>query len=266
MHSYEGKWTLVTGAGRRGRVGADIARHFAEKGSDILLHFRSDQEEAVAVKEEIEKGVAGRSVQLISGDLTNRDDVAKLFTRITPDIVIHNAAIFEPATLDASHSLTQRLEEVERAFTTNLDANLKAAHLVTEAAIHQLRKRKKTGVIVFVGDAFIEKGGTYPENLAAYTASKAPLTALVRHYAHAYGKEGLRFIAVLNGPIEPPRSAPREAVEKIASEIPLPKEKLNPWIGGAAVAQAIDALIQSGINGEGVAVDGGRSWTTSKEH
>ena len=81
------------------------------------------------------------------------------------------------------------------------------------------------------------------------------------------GRAGFRFLAVLNGPIEPPQTAPAEAVERIRSEINLPTDSLKPWIGGDAVAEVIDLLFQSpAVNGASIAVDGGRAWRVSREH
>lgn len=267
--SYEGLWTLVTGAGKRGRVGAKIARHMAERGSNIYLHYRSNKAEAEEVKKEVE--TAGEknhvSVELVHGDLSNEEDVAAMFESIAPDIVIHNAAVFEPNNVPKDATLTEHLKSHAETLQKNLDANTKAVHLVTEAALYRMQKEGKVGTIIFIGDAFISKNGVYPENLTAYTASKSFIENIVRQYAKAYGKKGFRFFGILNGPIEPPPSAPAQTVQDIQDEIPLPEESLDPWIGGEAVAEAIDHVLQSkGINGESIAVDGGRAWETGSEH
>lgn len=261
-------WTLVTGAGREGRIGAKIAERFAGRGSNIYLHYRSNPEEAERVKQNVQRAGSKKTrVELVSGELSNLKDVAALFENISPDIVILNAAIFKPSDTHEDGSLLTHLERHENAFESNVRANAKAALLVTEAALFKAQKEKKKTIVVFVGDAFIDKGGVYPENLEAYTVSKAYIPSLVRQYAQNYGKKGFRFLAILNGPIEPPPTAPKESVEKMREEIALPDTDLDPWIGGEKVAEAIDYLLQSkAVNGAAVAVDGGRSWTTHKEH
>ena len=258
---YKGKLTLVTGAGREGRVGAKIAHYFALHGSDILLHYRSDEAEARSVKDKIERDT-GAAVRLVSGELSNVEDVRTLFTDVVPDMVINNAAVFKPAAegsdpLGAAHA----------ALEHNVVANLHAPLLVSAEAVRRLLKQRKRGVIVFVGDAFIERGGVYPAALTAYMASKAWIPSVVSQLAAAHGREGLRFLAVLNGPVEPPPSASARAIESIAQEINLPADALGPWIGGEGVAEAVHSLIQAGtVNGATVAVDGGRAWRAPSEH
>lgn len=256
---YKGKLTLVTGAGRKGRVGAHIARYFALQGSDVLLHYRSDADEARAVKDAIERE-AGVEVALAEAELSAVADVRALFAGRVPDIVINNAATFKPT---GSTDLT----DARAALEHNVAANLTAPFLVAWEATQRMLAERKAGVIVFVGDAFIENGGVYPEGLEAYTASKAWIPPVVVQLAAAHGRKGLRFLGILNGPVEPPPSASPHAIEAIAAEINLPPEKLAPWIGGERVAEAIHCLIQaSGVNGTTLAVEGGRAWRAPSEH
>ncbi len=266
--NYEGKWALVTGAGRKGRVGETIAKRLAAKGANIYLHYRPGGDaEAVEVKRGVEEaGAAFRiEVVLVAADLTQESDITRTFTNIRPDIVIHNAAVFEPARVAPDASLEDAVAEHTRVFEKNINANLYAVQVSTEAAIHEMRKQKRTGTFVFVGDAFIEHGGVYGDGLAAYTASKAAVEKLVAYFQTNYGAAGFRFFAVLNGPIEPPPSAPEESVEEIADELPVPEEEKDPWLGADRVADAIIAGIDGKLTGV-IDADGGRRWTTAREH
>lgn len=264
---YTGKSVLVTGAGKRGRIGAEIAEHFAQEGANVIIHYRSNPEEAEAVRAAVQQLAGNATVELVQGDLGHPGEVAAIFTKYAPDIVINNAAVFEPARIDESASLEQKLAGYNTALTNNLDANTKSGILVAHAAIEAKRAAgKKELVIVFVTDAFIDNKGVYPDNLSAYTASKASLPAVVAMLGAAYGKEGVRVIATGNGPIVPPPSAPKESIDAIAAEINLPTEKKKPWVGAKAVAQAMDYGIRSeALNGIVIPVDGGRYWGTAKE-
>ena len=266
---FKGLWFLVTGSGREGRVGANIACHMAGLGANVYLHYRSDLSEAERVNKDVLKAGKkhGVKVKLVSGDLSKESDVSLLFGDISPDVVIHNAAVFEPVSMPKNPILFERLNAEAKAFDRNLSANAKAVVLVTEAALHRMRGDGKTGTIVFVGDAFIHGGGVYPRGLVAYTISKAHISAIVRQYAVLEGKAGFRFFAILNGPIEPPPTASAEAIGKIRDEINLPKVNLKPWIGGDAVAKAISLILQAGaVNGACITVDGGRAWRVTEEH
>jgi len=268
MDYYKGKWALVTGAGRVGRIGADIAEHLARHGANIYLHYRSAPDEAKQVRESVLR--AGREhnvkVELVQGDFAKRADVERVFQNIAPDIVINNAAVFQGAGSSFDMTLGAYLEAEEKALDSNWQANVKSAQLVTEAAVYQLKKAGKEGVIVYVGDAYIDRGGAYPRGLAGYTASKAYIPTVLTHYAAAYGKEGIRFLGVLNGPITPPPGTPESVVKSIQREISHPAEKLEPWVGGKNVASTIDNMVRMHLaNGTYVTVDGGRVWKAATE-
>lgn len=245
--SYTGKWLLITGGAKR--VGADIVRYMAARDLNIFLHYRKSRDAAEGLKKEVEEAYGVR-VELVTGDLSKEEDVEKLFDAISPDIVINNAGAFE-------------IDD----FAKNIDANAKAVYLVTSKAVDRMLRDKKGGVVFLVGDAFIESGGVYPANVVGYTMSKAYIPYVVRQLAAAHGKAGLRFLGILNGPIEPPKDAPVETVSAIRAEINLPERELNPWIGGAKVGEAIyGLLLATAINGESVRVDGGRVSQGRPEH
>ncbi len=247
IQSLEGKLVLITGAGKR--VGADIARYMAARGMDICLHYRSSLEAAEGLKKEIEETYRVR-VELVKGDLSREADVTGLFNLISPDVVILNAGAFIPDD-----------------FNANMKANAEAVHHVVKKGIARMLSDKRKGTFFLVGDAFLESGGVYPENLIAYTMSKAHIPYTVRQLASAHGRDGLRFIGILNGPIEPPPGASPEAIAAIKAEINLPEEELDPWIGGVKVGEAIyGLLLATAINGESVRVDGGRVPVVAREH
>ena len=264
--SYAGKWALVTGAGVPGRIGAAIAERLARAGANVYLH---DVKETEAMKSVV-AAVAntGVSVRPCYGDLTKPADVQKLFESFEtpPDVVINNAGVFRAAAVSDGMPLGEYLAAHERAIDINVAVNMKSALLVTEAAVFLLKKTHKSGVIVFEGDAFLERSGSYPRNLAAYAASKMYIPSVVHQLAEQHGRQGIRFLGVLNGTIEPPATAPQSTIDHMQHEIPLPAHLLQPWLGAASVADAIVNLIQmEAVNGTTLTVDGGRTWTTKEE-
>jgi NAD(P)-dependent dehydrogenase (short-subunit alcohol dehydrogenase family) len=174
--------------------------------------------------------------------------------------------VFRPAPVHAAQTLLEYLTTHDETLTRNLEGNMRTALLVTEAAVYMWKKHAERGTVIFEGDAFIERSGSYPRNLAAYTASKAYIPSVVHQLAEQHGREGIRFLGVLNGTIEPPKSASAETIAHMRGEIPLPEAELNPWIGATRVAEAIDHLIaMKAVNGTTLTVDGGRTWTTKEE-
>ncbi|HYF10575.1 MAG TPA: SDR family NAD(P)-dependent oxidoreductase [Candidatus Paceibacterota bacterium] len=258
------KWALVTGGAKR--IGAEISLRLAEDGYNIYLHYRSSKEEAEAVKKKAES--YGAHVTLVSGDLSDAKAVERIFKSISPDVVVNNAAAFAVSKPE-KNSLSAILKAEEEAFRVNMSANALGPLLVTKAALYRMQQEGKGGTFVFIGDAAIHgSGDAYTGDKDAYIMSKAFVPFLTRHRAQELGKEGFFFCSLLNGPIEPPPGAPKGTVKKVAQDLNIPKESLNPWLGGSEVAKAVSLLLKMspGVNGISVPVDGARGRVTPREH
>ena len=87
---------LVTGAGRR--IGADVARHLATIGFDVLVHVRSSVEAGEKVVDEI-LGAGGRA-RLVTAELTDKAEVMRMFDGVSSDggavsVIVNNASHFQ---------------------------------------------------------------------------------------------------------------------------------------------------------------------------
>ncbi len=270
-YNFRGKWALVTGAGKEERIGARIAEYFAREGANVYIHYRSDKAQAERVRDrvELEGKKYGVKAKVVYADLSTLEGVHSLFEEMTPtpDIVVNNAADFASyKTPEEDGTFLEHLKGHKQLMDRNIDVNMKSSLLVAEAAIYKMTREKKEGVIVFVADAHLRRGGLYPEGHAGYTASKSYIEEVIHHYAAQYGKyDGLRFLAIANGPIVPPPGASSEVIEQIRSEINMPDYKLKPWIGQDRVAEAVIGLINmDGANAAVLDIDGGRG--TSSRH
>lgn len=234
---WKGKWVLVTGGSDR--VGKGICEYLAARGLHLIIHARTDRPSLHALREALERDY-GAKAKTVTGELTDKAAVKAIFEACSPDAVVNNAAVFKAG------------DEAE-----NMAANLDAPLLVTNAAINRMRRDGKGGVIFLVGDAFVERGGEYPEDLGGYIRSKVWIRKAVDDFA-PLGKEGIRVLGIMNGPIDPPETASPEAIAAIAAEINMPSEALGPWIGGWRIGEAI----YFALNAEAVAgvifADGGR--------
>src|SRR3989442_2532920 len=90
MNKLEGKTALITG-GNSG-IGLATAKQFVNEGAYVFITGRREQELATAVKE------IGRNVAGVPGDVSNLDDLDRLFAQIKRekgklDIVFANAGV-----------------------------------------------------------------------------------------------------------------------------------------------------------------------------
>src|SRR6266542_5191475 len=98
MAKLEGKTALVTG-GNSG-IGLATAKQFVNEGAYVFITGRRDPELAAAVKQ------IGKNVTAIQGDVSNLDDLDRLFAQIRKgkgniDIVFANAGVARYAPLGA---------------------------------------------------------------------------------------------------------------------------------------------------------------------
>jgi NAD(P)-dependent dehydrogenase (short-subunit alcohol dehydrogenase family) len=186
-----GKVAAVTGAGSGlGRACALAlgAAGAAVVANDVALDgLRETADEVVA---------AGGQVEVVVGDIRNREDVTKIIAAAQSrfdglDIMVANAGVskyvpFEEATDDD-------LDVV-------LDTNLRGALLCAQAAIPALRARQG-GSILFISSvqAFVTLPGC-----VAYAAAKAGLIAAARALAVEVGREGIRVNAIAPGVFDTP--------------------------------------------------------------
>lgn len=240
------KVVLITGGARR--VGAEVAQTLHAAGMRVVLHYRSSRADADTLAGKLNAARAN-SAELVAGDLLDTKripgivaDAARAFGRL--DIVVNNASSFYPTPVG---------EATEEHWDDLIGTNLKAPFFLAQAAAPFLRKTG--GCIVNMADIHADRPiRRYP----IYCAAKAGLVALTRSLARELGPE-VRVNAVAPGTILWPEgeAAIGDAQkDELIGRIPL-KRSGEP----ADIARTILFLVRDGtyINGQVIAVDGGRS-------
>lgn len=163
---------LVTGANRG--IGREVARQLAERGYDVLLTAR-DEQQASAASQEIaeETGATVRALQLDVSDPQNIDAVAASVSSDPArlDVLVNNAGVG----LDFGVSATAPdFELIERTLQTNFYG----AYRLTIALLGLLRESSHPRIVnVSSGMGGVaEMGGWSP----GYRVSKAALNAVTR--------------------------------------------------------------------------------------
>lgn len=204
------KVAIVTG-GSRG-IGAAIARKLASQGAQVVIVYRSNQQQAEHVVADIisQGGKAVAYAADVSQEQDVRDTLSAIATRFgRVDILINNAGVFEGRTLadvDAEH--------IARVFNGNMGSML----LMTRHALPFFPEHGGRIVNVSSNLIYSPRIGT-----AIYSASKAAVSVLTHAYALELGPRGITVNAVAPAMTETDMTAatPLARREAVANGTPL---------------------------------------------
>ncbi|WP_296947929.1 SDR family oxidoreductase [uncultured Massilia sp.] len=187
--SLQGKTAFVTGAARG--IGAAIVRRLAADGAAVAFTYQSSSGPADALVADI--AAAGGRALALRADAADPaaiaaavDATAARFGRI--DIVVNNAGIFLPGTLE-----TFGIDDFDKLVAVNV----RAVFATAKAALPHL---PDGGRIINIGSTNALRmpfaGG------ALYAMSKSALTGLAKGLARDLGPRGITVNNVLPGPVE----------------------------------------------------------------
>lgn len=185
----KGQVALITGAGRG--IGRAIAAVLADAGATVVINYRVDQASAESLLAEITaKGGKGLIVQ---ADVRRPDAVAGLVDVATHSgpltILVNNAGIATSRPLDTI---------TESDWDDVMEANLKSAFLVTQAALPHMR-RAGIGRILMLSSIAAQTGSVIGPH---YAASKAGMIGLAHTYAAQLVKENITCNAIAPALVE----------------------------------------------------------------
>jgi NAD(P)-dependent dehydrogenase (short-subunit alcohol dehydrogenase family) len=186
---------------------------------------------------------AGGQARFLAADLTDPAQITRLAEQAGEvDILVNNAgrAWFGPtATLDVA------------TYDAIFDSNVRSAYLLT-AAIAPAMAARGTGSIINI-DSMAGKVGL--AGGAAYSATKASLSAMTRAWAAEFSPAGVRVNTVAPGPVHTD-AVPNEVIDTLAATTLIGRGAQPEEIGGVIAFLATDARY---ITGATIAVDGGRT-------
>jgi NAD(P)-dependent dehydrogenase (short-subunit alcohol dehydrogenase family) len=239
-----GRAAVITGGKR---IGAAVAKAFAEAGMDVALSYHTSRDEADAAAADVV--AAGRRAHVARANLANPEEcralvegAAAAFGRL--DVLVNMASVYRSVPFDDTD---------ERIWNSVIDVDLRAAFLCARAAVPHMR-RAGGGRIVNFADWIAASGRPrYPGYLPYYVA-KAGAIALTEALALELAGDNILVNAVAPGPILAPPGTSDEELRAVEAATPLGR-----WGGPDAIVRAVMFLIETDfVTGETVRVDGGR--------
>lgn len=239
------KVAMITGATRG--IGKQIALTLANEGYNIVLNYRTENDELIQAKNEIEsKNVKCLTVQ---GDVTNFEDCKQMiesaikeFGKI--DVLINNAGI-------TKDMLLARMKEED--FKQVIDVNLVGTFNMTKNVISYMMKARN-GRIINISSVVGIAGNAGQTN---YSASKAGIIGFTKSLAKEVASRNILVNAVAPGFIETNMTdvLKQEVKDEIAKNIPL--KRMGTPKDVANVVKFLASEDSSYITGQVISVDGG---------
>lgn len=242
----QGRKAIITG-GDSG-IGRAVAIAFAREGADILIAYLNEAEDALEVKDLVEK--EGRKAILVEGDLRNAEHCREVVKRAANDlggvdILVNNAA--HQATFGDIGDISD--EEWRLTF----EVNIHAMFYLAKAAVPLMKP----------GSAIINTASVNADMpnpiLLAYATTKGAIQNFTGGLAQMLAEKGIRVNAVAPGPIWTPlipSTMPEEAVKNFGKQVPMQRAGQPAELATAYVMLA-DPL-SSYTSGTTVAVTGGK--------
>lgn len=153
---------LVTG-GARG-LGLAISLYYLKMGHSVVVNYNNSDEMALKLKSEY-----GDRVSIVKADVSNEDDVKKMFDALGKlDVVVNNAGIAKDC---------DPMEKSAEEFLEVIKVNLLGTFLVSKYAVNHVDK----GCIVNISSTNA-LDTYYPESMD-YDASKAGVISLTHNFS-----------------------------------------------------------------------------------
>ena len=247
--SLEGKVAIVTG-GSRG-IGRSIAVGLAEHGADVALAARKPEAlaEAVAAVE-----ATGRRALAVPTNVRRAEELQALVSVTKSelgrvDILVNNAGT------NPVYGPVQDIDE--RAWDTIMNTNVKAIHILSNAAREAMLEHGEGGSIINVSSV---GGYRASDVIGGYSVSKAAAIMLTQVQAKTWGRDNIRVNCIAPGLIktefaralwEDEKTLKASTAEAALHRIGDPDE-----MAGAVVYLASPA--SSFVTGQTLVLDGGR--------
>ena len=239
---------LVTGASKG--IGAGIARELGDNGANVVVNYRSSEEEAYTVSEEITEGSG--SALVAQADVSNFEEVQAMHERITDefgqvDVLVNNAGV----------TVDKKFENMSREdWQWVIEVNLGGMFNCTKCCYSDIRAANEGRLINI--SSVVGQQGNYGQ--ANYATTKSGMFGFTRTLALELARDGSTANCIAPGFVKTDMLAPvpDRVKEKILERIPLNRFAEVEDIAGFVRFLASEE--SSYMTGQVLGVNGGMEW------
>jgi len=246
--NLEGQTCLVTGSSRG--IGRGIATDLGAHGANVVVNYRSSEDEARAVVDTIEDD--GGTAMAAQADISVQDDVESMAAQVHDtfgpvDVLVNNAGI----------TVDKKFENMTREdWQTVIDVNLGGVFNCTNAFFEDI-KASETGRLINISSV-VGQQGNYGQ--ANYATTKSGLFGFTRTLALELASTGSTANCVAPGFVATDmlEEVPERVQEKILRDIPLDRFATVEDITG--IVRFVASEESSYMTGQILGVNGGMEW------
>lgn len=219
---------LVTG-GARG-LGLAISLYYLKMGHSVVVNYNNSSDLALKLKSEY-----GDRVSIIKADVSNEDDVKRMFDALGKlDVVVNNAGIAKDS---------DPMEKSAEEFLEVIKVNLLGTFLVSKYAVNHVDK----GCIVNISSTNA-LDTYYPESMD-YDASKAGVISLTHNFSLYLKDRDIRVNVVCPDWIDTDMNLEMDEEYKKSLGVFLKPEEVAKVVYDVSIDESVnDAVIRVGDN------------------
>ena len=219
---------LVTG-GARG-LGLAISLYYLKMGHSVVVNYNNSDEMALKLKSEY-----GDRVSIVKADVSNEDDVKRMFDALGKlDVVVNNAGIAKDS---------DPMEKSAEEFLEVIKVNLLGTFLISKYAVNHVDK----GCIVNISSTNA-LDTYYPESMD-YDASKAGVISLTHNFSLYLKDRDIRVNVVCPDWIDTDMNLGMDEEYKKSLGVFLKPEEVAKVVYDVSIDESVnDAVIRVGDN------------------
>ena len=262
--SIQGKTAVVTGAANG--VGLAIARHFLERGANVML---ADMDES-RLQDEVgaQQGDDGSTAAYFAGDLREKLTIANLLSATLDKFERVDILVNGSRQMIAAEPLNPDDDAVTTLINQNLMTSLRVSQVFAKLMIKQSQEDGSEGASgSIINLSSIAARRTQPE-LLAYSVSSAALDQMTRSMAVALAPNRIRVNAIALGSVM--SASLKDAIQEhegFREEI-IECTPLSRIASASELAEVAQFLASDGsrfMTGQILTVDGGRTLVDAAE-